>query len=401
MTTALNINFEILEGIRVLDFSRVLAGPYATRILADFGADVIKVQARKTAQGTEADTSAYFSIWNRNKRSMTLDMSHPEAREVALNLMATCDVVVENFSPRVMSNWELTYDDVKSAKADIIMLSMSAMGQDGPWKDYVAYGPTVQALGGLTYLTSYGPDVPVGSGFAYADPMAGLYGAFVVLAALECRERTGKGLYIDLSEYEVAASLIGPELMQAFMGPADTVPKGNRSAREDGAPYGCYRCLGEDRWCVIAVFDEMEWQALCKVFGSSRWISDKRFFDAGKRKTHAGELDELIERETLKYPPDVIVSRLQRAGVPAGIVNDAEDLANDPHLLSREFFYELHHPVHGKTVSDRSPIRFRESSRADDKPSPRLGEDNRYVYMELLGLSEAEYAAYLRKGIID
>jgi crotonobetainyl-CoA:carnitine CoA-transferase CaiB-like acyl-CoA transferase len=395
------VKFDILEGIRVLDFSRVLAGPYATRILADFGADVIKVQTQKTAQGTEFNTSAYFSIWNRNKRGITLDMSHPKAKELALNLMATCDVVIENFSPRVMSNWGLTYDDIKSAKADIIMLSMSAMGQTGPWKDYVAYGPTVQALGGLTYLTSYSPDIPIGSGFAYADPIAGLYGAFAVLSALEYRYRTGNGLHIDLSEYEVVASLIGPELMQAFTGSAGTVPRGNHSACEDGAPYGCYKCLGDDRWCVIAVFDEIEWQALCKVFDTPKLASDERFSDVTKRKRHTKELDKVIERETSKYPQDVIVSRLQNAGVPAGAVSDAKDLANDPHLTAREVFFELYHPTLGKTVSDRSPIRFKESLCSDDKPSPLLGEDNRYVYLELMGLSEAEFAAYRRKGIID
>lgn len=394
------MNFEILEGIRVLDFSRVLAGPYATRILADFGAEVIKVQTRKTAQGTEANTSAYFTIWNRNKRGMTLDMSHPEARALILKLMATCDVVIENFSPRVMSNWGLTYDDIKSANADIIMLSMSAMGQTGPWKNYVAYGSTVQALGGLTFLTAYGPDIPVGSGFAYADPIAGLYGAFAVLAALEYRERTGNGLYIDLSEYEAVASLIGPELMQAFIGQVDTVPRGNRSACEDGAPYGCYKCLGDDRWCVMAAFDDHEWQSLCKAFDRPGWVGDARFSNASERKKHAHELDELIERETAKYPQDVIVSRLQNAGVPAGVVNDAEALANDPQLLSRDFFFKLHHPALGETVSDRSPIRFRESSCAADKPAPLLGEDNRYVYMELLGLTEAEFAAYVREGVI-
>lgn len=394
------MNFDILEDIRVIDFSRVLAGPYATRILADFGADVIKVQTGKTARGTESNSSAYFSIWNRNKRGMTLDMSHPEARELALNLVAASDVVVENFSPRVMSNWALTYDDLKSVKSDIIMLSMSANGQTGPWKDYVAYGPTVQALGGLTHLTSYGPDVPVGSGFAYADPVAGLYGAFAVLSALEYRDRTGKGLYIDLSEYEAVASLIGPELMQAFLEPGKTVPRGNHSIREDGAPYGCYQCLGDDKWCVIAVFDEMEWQALCEVLNTPQWASDERFCGAAKRKKNARELDDLIRRETTKLSQDLIVSRLQSAGVPAGVVKDAEALAKDPHLLARNFFFEMDHPLLGTIVSDRSPIRFKHNIPAADKPSPRLGEDNRYVYLELLGLSQEEYADCLRKGVI-
>jgi len=197
----------ILSEIRVLDFTRVLSGPYATRILADFGAEVIKVQSKKI-EGAEPVFGGYFDTWNRNKRSITLDMSHSEAHKIALRLVSLCDVVIENFSPRVMSNWGMDFPKLKYARPDIIMLSMSGMGQTGPWKNHVAFGPTVQSLGGLTYLSSFEEDAPVGPGYALADHISGLYGAFAVLAALENRDRTGQYLSMAKRPFHKAINLI-------------------------------------------------------------------------------------------------------------------------------------------------------------------------------------------------
>lgn len=390
----------ILNGLRVLDFTRVMAGPFATRILADFGAEVIKVQSQKTAKGTEFNPGAYFNIWNRNKRSITLDMSRPEARHLALKLVAISDVVIENFAPRVMSNWAMTYADLQAVKEDLIMVSMSAMGQTGPWKDFVAFGPTVQALGGLAYLTSYAKDSPIGLGYAYADPMAGLFGAMAVLAALAHRDRTGRGQYIDLAEYEVAAALIGPALLEAGVKSTDILPRGNWSNSEPAAPHGCFKCAGKDRWCVIAAYNEAQWQALCKVLGSPRWISDKRFATLSGRKRYARQLEELIAKKTAKRPAQKLVELLLAAGVPAAVVQDAKDLANDPHLAAREFFVHLPHPTLGNTISDGAPIKLRQKINQNWKSAPALGEDNQYVYRDLLGLTEAELLACIRKKII-
>ena len=390
----------ILNGLRVLDFTRVMAGPFATRLLADFGAEVIKVQSQKTAKGTEIKPGAYFNIFNLNKRSITLDMSRPEARQLALKLVAISDVVIENFAPRVMSNWAMTYADLKAVKHDLIVLSMSGMGQTGPWRDCVAFGPTVQALGGLTYLTSYAKDSPIGVGYAYVDPMAGLFGALAVLAAVAYRDRTGRGQFVDLSEYEVAAALIGPALMEAAATKTEISPSGNRSTVEPAAPRGCYRCKGTDRWCAIAACNEEQWRALCRVLGSPGWIEDQRFATLPDRINYARQLDELIEKKTAKRSAPELAKLLQSAGVPAAAVQDAEDLANDPQLLARNFFVHLPHPALGDTVSDGSPIRLRRTVAQNWKAAPALGEDNRYVYLDLLGLTEAEFLAYVRKKII-
>jgi crotonobetainyl-CoA:carnitine CoA-transferase CaiB-like acyl-CoA transferase len=390
----------ILAGVRVMDFSRVLAGPFATRILADFGAEVIKVQSKKTATGSDDNNGSYFSAWNRNKRSITLDMSRPEARDIALKLASKSNVVVENFSPRVMFNWGLNYEKLTEARKDLIMVSMSGMGQTGPWKDFVAFGPTLQSLGGLTYLTSYDKDAPIGLGHAYADAVAGLYCAVAVLAALEQRDRSGLGQHIDLSEYEAVCTLIGPALLDAAANQREIRPQGNRSPDIPAAPYGCYRCAGEDRWCAIAVFDEVEWQALCRVSGHPEWGQDPRFSTLAMRKERPKELDPLIQEWTSRNTAERVMQLLQEAGVQAGVVQSAQDLANDPHLQARGFFVHLDHPVLGKTVSDRTPIQMGRDALMGWKRAPLLGEDNEYVYLELLGLSEVEFRSYVEKGII-
>ena len=395
------MNKAILNGLRVLDFTWMLAGPYATRILADFGAEVIKIQSKKTAKGVESNLTGYFNNWNRSKRGITLDMSYSEAKEIVLELTRISDVVIENFSPRVMTNWGLNYNKLSEVNSNLIMVSMSAMGQTGPWKDFVAFGPTLQALSSLTYLTSFSEEAPMGLGYAYADTIAGLYAAFAVLAALEYRDRTGKGQYIDLSEYEALCTLMGPALLDVLANHREIKPQGNRSDDIPAAPYGCYKCLGTDRWCVIAVFDEVEWQALCKVMGYPDWIKEERFSTLSKRKEHAEELDGLLGQWTVQHVPEEIVKLLQEAGVPAGVVQNAEDLSKDPQLIAREFFVHLRHPTLGETISDASPIKFKESSTIGWKAAPLLGEDNRYVYMDLLGLTESKLFSYIERGIMS
>lgn len=402
----------ILQGIRIVDFTRMVAGPYATRIFADFGAQVIKVQSAKTATGAEENTRGYFGAWNRNKQSITLNMTHVEARRLAIKLIASSDVVVENFSPRVMQNWRLDYAHLKTVKKDIIMLSLSGMGHTGPWKNYVAYGATVQALGGFTHLTGYGAGNgagygaadgggrPVGSGYAYGDTISGTYGAIAVLAALEHRAQTGRGLHIDLSEYEAVCTLIGPHLMGAHRNHTNARPRGKAADHRIAAPHGCYRCQGIDRWCVIAVFDEIQWAALCRAMGEPDWVREERFSTLSHRMAHADQLDALVEQWTARRSPESIVTDLRQAGIPCGVVQNARDLANDPHLQQRGFFAKMDHPVLGTTTTDRSPVRFKNMDAPPLKGSPLLGRDNRQVFVDLLGLTEEEYGRYIENGVI-
>lgn len=406
-----------LEGLRILDFTWLLAGPYATRILADFGAEVIKVQSQKTATGAERNATGYFNTWNRNKLSITLDMSYPEARDIVLKLVKISDVVIENFTPRVMMNWDLGYDRLAGVKPNIIMLSMSGMGRTGPWGDFTALGPTIQAFSGITCLTSFSRKIasssahndrekiiknpPLGLGYSYADVVAGLFAALAVLAALECRDKTGQGQYIDISEYEAMCSLLGPAILDYTINHNVATPQGNSPGYIPAAPYGCYKCLGNDRWCTIAVFTEEEWQALCHVLGNPTWSKKKKFSTFSARKRHIEELNEFLEQWSAQHTPEEVMTLLQQAGIPAGIVEDANDLANDPHLVARNFFAQVDHPVLGRTICANTPIKFSRTPARFRRAAPLLGQDNRYVYRELLGMSEQELSQYIERGVIS
>jgi crotonobetainyl-CoA:carnitine CoA-transferase CaiB-like acyl-CoA transferase len=375
---------DILKGIRVLDLTRLIAGPYTTRILGDFGAEVIKVQTSRTATGAEQNDTPAFRTWNRNKRSIGLDLNRPEARELLRELVSISDVVVENFSPRVLNNWGLTYGHLKTLKPDIILARISAMGQSGPWKNYVGFAPTFHALSGLTAATSRSLAVPTGIGYAFGDSVTALYASLAILAAIEYRDRTGSGHCIDIAAYEALCSL--------------TVSADDED--RDAAPCGCYPCRGDDRWCVIAVFREHEWRKFCRILNHPE-LTAARFATFAGRKKYQDDLDAIISRWTTRYRAETVVRRLQKNGIAAGIVQNAADLAGDRQLAARNFFVRLRHPALGDSISDRTALWPWREKTDGWKPAPLLGEDNSYVFGELLGISETELRRYREKGIIE
>lgn len=383
-----------LAGLRVLDFSWVLAGPYATRILADFGADVIKVQSLRSARDLDANHAAYFDMWNRNKRSLALDMSQPQARGVALDLARACDVVVQNFSPRVMENWGLGYPALKALNPDLILLSLSAMGQTGPWRDHVAFGPALQALAGITLRTGDPQQPAVGLGTAHADHLMGLYGVLAVLAALEGRAAGGTGQHLDVSGYEAACGLVGAELLQAASSiPPDSLVPG-------AAPEGCYPCRGDDRWCALSVADEGQWRALCGVAGQPQWLHNPAWREAAGRAADALALDAAIAGWTARHDAGELARTLQAAGVAASAVLDARGLLDDPQLRARGFFKPVIHPRRGPLLADRSPIRFADEVTWSWRAAPELGADSREVLREVLGYSDAHIERLSRDGVL-
>ncbi len=391
--------FDIFAGLRVLDFSRVLAGPYATRLLADYGAEVIKVQTQKTAVGAEANQQAYFAAWNRNKRGILLDMDRPGAREVVLELARICDVVVENFAPRVLDNWGLDYKSLQMQNPGIILLRMSSAGSSGPWRNHVAFGPTIHALSGLMHLTS-ATSPPLNPGFAYADVVAGLYGALAISAAVYSRESTRQGQCIDLSEYEALVSLLGTALLDLQAGAREDCLRTELAEPAPAAPYGCFRCRGEDRWCAIAVFADSQWLALCEVLGLYDARDDARFATHAGRREHAVELQTKIRERTAVLAAVELSELLQGRGVPAAPVQDARDLSCDPQLLERGFFVRLQDVVRGGHTSDRGAIRLVDQSYPEWKPAPMLGQDVDYVFGRLLGWSPKKIAEQRACGLI-
>jgi benzylsuccinate CoA-transferase BbsF subunit len=388
-------NQPILQKIRILDFTWVLAGPYATRLLADFGAEVIKVQPMLSSEADDAFSRGYYDTWNRNKLGITLNLNKPEGVALAKRLAGICDAVVENFAPRVMANRGLDYNNLKKVKSDIIMLSMSAMGQTGPQRDYVGYGPTVQALSGMTYLTSFPGQPPIGPGFSYADHIAGLYASIALLGALEHRRRTGEGQYIDISEVEAMTSLLGGAVLDYTARGKEPEPAGNSSPL--AAPHNVYPCRGENRWCAIAVFTDEEWRGLRRGLGNPSWAEDARFATLVGRRENIDELDRQIATCTQERTAEEVMSRLQENGVAAGAVQDAADLAGDPQLKERGFF--VNKPEIGKFV-DATPIRLSQSPAEYNRAAPSQGQDNDYVYGKLLGMSEKEMADLKEKGVI-
>jgi benzylsuccinate CoA-transferase BbsF subunit len=401
-------NQPILQDIRILDFSWVLAGPYATRLLADFGAEVIKIRPL-LPEAKDKYSQGYYNTWNRNKLGITLDLSQSEGLEIAQELVKISDAVVENFSPRVMINWGLDYASLQELNPDIIMVSLSIMGHDGPWRDYVGFGPTAQAFSGITYLTGYPGATPSGIGFSYADHIAALYASLALLGALEQRRVTGKGQYIDLSETESMVSLLPAPIAGYTRDGKIPQPMGNRSDR--AAPHSVYRCLGNDRWCAIAVNTEEEWEGFKRAMGNPGWAEDVRFDTIEKRIQNVEALDSLVQDWTQDHNAEEVMTILQKEGVPCGVVQSAAELAQDPQLKSRGFFIEVPESRYGdanglqdlalsKTVADASPIRLSDNPAEYWRTAPSPGQDNDYVFRKLLGISEAQIKKLKDKRVI-
>lgn len=390
-------NQSILQKIRILDFTWVLAGPYATRILADFGAEVIKIQPL-LSQEEDKFSRGYYNTWNRNKLGITLNLNKPEGIALAKGLVAISDAVVENFTPRVMANWGLDYNSLKKIKPDIIMLSLSTMGNSGPWRDYTGFGPTIQAFSGITCLTSFPGKPPLGLGTSYADHIAGLVGCLALLGALEYRQKTGEGQYIDVSQVEAMAGLLGGAILDYQLKGREVEVVGNSST--EAAPHGVYRCKGDDRWCALAVFTDEEWEGFKRALGNPPWAEDKRFATLAERLKNKARLDRLVEEWTEGHTAEEVMALLQGRGVAAGVVADASDLARDPQLNERGFFIELDHPELGRTISDGVPVRLSDAPAGYRRAAPGRGQDNDHVYGELLGMSEGELAGLRQNGVV-
>jgi benzylsuccinate CoA-transferase BbsF subunit len=388
-------NYPVLHDIRILDFTWVLAGPYATRLLADFGAEVIKVQPLLSTEADDAFSRGYYNTWNRNKLGITLNLDKPGGIELAKKLVGISDAVVENFTPRVMANWGLDYENLKKIKTNIIMVSLSLMGQAGPWRDYTGFGPTVHAFSGMTYLTSFPGRPPIGPGFSYADHVAGLYASLGLLGALEHRRRTGEGQHVDISEVEAMTGLLGNAIREYTATGKEPEPMGNSST--EAAPHSVYPCQGKDRWCAIAVYTDEEWQGFRRALGDPAWAEDEKFATLAGRVEYRDELNGLISAWTKERTAEEVMARLRENGVAAGVVQDAADLAGDPQLKARGFF--LDRPEIGK-LADASPIRLSATPARYDLPAPAPGRDNPYVYDKLLGLSKKEMGELKEKGVI-
>lgn len=388
-----------LEGVRILDFTWVVAGPVATRILADQGAEVIKIE-RRDSLDLGSRRGGFTGNLFRGKESMVINMADPRGREIAQQLVAVSDVVIDNFSARVMHNWGMDYESIRKIKPDIIAVSMSGFGHTGPQKDYVSYGPTLQALSGYTLLMRHPGGEPAGWGYSYADMAGGYSGALAVLMALWHRKRTGEGQFVDLSQFETISSVVGPALLDILVNKNTIAPFGNRSQEAPAAPHGVYRCAGEDRWCAITVFTDEEWQAFGKVLGAPAWTKDARFATLTERVAHQDELDRHVEAWTRRRSPEEVMTLLQQAGVPAGVVANGEDLDRDPQLQARGYWARVRTPEGDDVVLDGTPIKLSATPGYVAAPGPLLAEHTEAVLRRLLGYADDRIAQLKAERVI-
>jgi crotonobetainyl-CoA:carnitine CoA-transferase CaiB-like acyl-CoA transferase len=409
-----------LSGVRIVDLTMAWAGPMAVRFLADMGAEVIKIEAAThmdrwrggtfAQRGTERypdhtpgerpwNRSSFFNTQNRNKKSLVLDLKTDKGKDIFKRLVAVSDIVAENFSAGAMGRLNLDYPVLREIKPDIIMLSMPAFGRTGPERDFIAHGPTIEEIAGTTFLQGYadGPPMPSG-GLAWGDPVAGVNGASAAMIALVHRQETGQGQHIDLSHVEVGAGFnIDALLTQTMLG--QTTPRrGNRDTAM--APHGAYPCKGEDRWISIAVGSDDEWCKLKAAMGRPAWADDCRFDTLLGRWDHQTEIDRQLAEWTAQHDHRVLAAQLQEAGVPAGPLQDARDLSEDPHLNERGFFETVEHPESGTHPYPGMPWKLSDTPASIRMPAPLFGQHNEEVLTSLLGMNPAEVRALEDEGVI-
>lgn len=398
-------NKSALAGVRVLDFTTAIAGSYLTAVLALMGAEVIKVEQRRRPDPFRVDrqrpwmtspSPQVVACWV-NTIGITLDLSYPEGLELAKRLVKISHVVAENRRPGAIDKLGMGYPVLREIKPDIIMISSSGHGGTGPERLYQGYAGLYSSLSGLSEMVGY-PNSPPTDTRSSADFRAGLYGALAVLAALNHWQRTGEGQHIDFSHREANTTAVADVIMDYTMNKRNQTRSGNRDAVM--APHNCYRCRGEDRWISIAVGTDEEWRALCSVMGNPDWSKEERFSDQDCRWQNQEELDKLLEEWTINHDPFELMEILQKAGVAAMPSFSSKDLAEDRHLKGRNAYSVVEHPEQGKYYVLSPPWKLSATPPKATKCFPKVGEDNEYVFGQLLGLSPQEMANLEERGVI-
>lgn len=401
----------LLSNIRVVDLSMGWSGPLTARHLADMGAEVIKVESIQYHdwwRGWDLTPEMYeekmyeqisaFNIMNRNKLGITLDLTSTEGTELLKRLAKISDVVIENHTVSVLTKLGIDYSQLCEVNPDIIMVSLPAFGRTGSWREYRAYGSTVEQASGIPHLTGEPDWPPAMQHVAYGDPVAGLNAVAAILVALWHRHKTGEGQYMELSQVECLFPLAAHGIIEQSMNNRATKRYGNRHARH--SPHGVFPCAGDDSWVVITVTSDEEWKSLCHVMERSDLGENTDMNTESKRKKREGELEAIITEWTSQREPGEIMMLLQEKGVPAAGVNAAYQLLEDQQLLEREFFTWIDKAYAGTQPYSQPPYRMSTGLRGVETPSPCLGEHNEKVLCELLGLTEEDLTELEAKGVI-
>ena len=399
----------VLDGTLVLDFTWVVAGPIATRLLADQGARVVKIE-RRDAMDFGNRRGGLSGNLNRGKQSVVLNLADPRGLDLVRGLARIADVVIDNFSARVMRNWGLDYDGLRALNPDVIAVAMSGFGLTGPGRERVSYGPTLQALLGFPFLMRLPDGPPVGWGYSWSDMLGGMTAALATLAALWHRASTGEGQLVDLGQYGNLAALLGPATFTLLRGQPVTAP-GNDSQEGDAVPHGIWRCAAEadpagrpddDRWLAIAVLDDEDWQRCAAVLAADgeAWVARPELRTLAGRIAARAEIDRRLAAWTRPRRAEDLEARLQASGVAAGLVANGADLARDAQLATRGYFETVATPEGGRETFDGIPFRASSLPGRVAAPGPLLGEHTDLVLRDLLGLREADLATLRAEGVI-
>lgn len=399
---------EALDGLKVADFSWWIAGPLVVKYLAEHGAQVIHIESSIKVDGLRTsgpfkdkkpgiNRSLFFANQAHNKYGVTLNLRHPKGAEIAKKIVAWSDVVVENFVPGTMEAWGLGYEELKKVKPDIIMFRTCMQGQTGPHSNHPGTGAQLPALAGFMHITGWANKAPSNVFGAYTDYLGSRLGAASLIAALDNKRRTGKGMEIDVSQFEASLVFIAPLLLD--YGINGHVFKRCDNKSTFACPHNVYPCKGDNRWCAIAVTTDEQWEAFCTVIGNPTWTKDKNFATLFDRKKIEDRLDKHVAEWTINHTAEEVMRIMQAAGVSAGVVKNGRDLCDDPQLIYRHFRNELEHPEIGKYKCmgpgfrlSRTPARFK-------TPAHCLGEHNHFVYTEILGMSDEEFTKLLNDGV--
>jgi crotonobetainyl-CoA:carnitine CoA-transferase CaiB-like acyl-CoA transferase len=400
-----------LSGLRVLELGGWAAGPVVGKHLANQGAEVIRIESRRRLDGFRTnyppfkdnvpgpDRAAIFNYFNDGKRSISLNLKHPRALELARRLVAGSDVVVENFTPGTMARLGLGYAELSADNPGLVMLSTCNQGQRGPHAHHAGFGTHLTALSGFTQLLGYPDRTPALLYGPYIDFIAVGYGTIAVLAALRRRKRTGRGCWIDLSQYETGLQVMAPALLDLFANGRVATRAGNRDAV--AVPHGVFPCRGQEQWVALSVADDDEWARFVAALEAPDWTSDPAFATVHDRRANEDRLEALIAAWTAERHRNDVVERLLRQQVPVYPVNSMADLYADPQLAHRGTWRPVEHPVLGKVHVAAPPFRLSATPPPEARPAPLLGADNRFVLGEILGLSAEQIAELDQAGALE
>jgi crotonobetainyl-CoA:carnitine CoA-transferase CaiB-like acyl-CoA transferase len=392
-----------LAGVRVLDFTHVLAGPFCTRLLADLGADVVRIESSKHPDhpwpsahiGNDGRHASYLNT-NRNKRSIAIDLKHPRGQQTAVKLAARADVVVENFSAGVMDRLGLGYETLRSRNHGIISVSMSGYGHDGPRRGWTSMNMNLQGYSGLMTVTGAEGDPPTAISNSWNDYIGGLHACFAIVQALDERGLSGIGTRLDLSQFECSVAMIAPLLLASAVTGRNPPRLGNRSARF--APQGVYRCAGTDNWCAVSVRTDDQWRSLGRIIGTDGWAAQERFATVSGRRQWHDEIDEQLSKWTRPLSNLAVEETLKAGGIGAERVRRINDLLDQPDGAT--IFRPMAEPRVGTMLTTGLPFRFSTGSFLAPSPAPALGQHSDEVLRDWLSLAQEEIQSLGNQGAL-